>query len=531
MMHGFAPLFPGGPRQVRDDARPVIQIVEGDVERVVDEAEDALIDGGRGLYQRGGSIVSVGEIKVTALGGTEGVAQQIFPVTEHALVEHLTAAAVFQRYDARRKCWATRDCPMSVARTLIDRHGRLRLPVLTGLINAPTMRPDGSILDRPGYDVTTGLLYTPRGVSFPRVAERPSRSDALAALKEIEAVFGTLPFVGPSDRAVAVSAVLTACTRNAYGTAPMHAVTAPAAGSGKSMIVDVATMIATGRKAPVIALGKTPEETEKRLVGALVSGLAAMALDNCEVGINSDLLCQILTQEAVTVRALGASTMRDIATNIFVTATGNNLTIVGDMTRRTVMCAIDAHCERPELRVFRGLDPVALARERRPALVAAALTIVRAYAAAGRPDRESPLGSFEGWSEAVRDALMWLGMADPVGTMEAGRQTDPNLQDRIKVFKQWHRAIGFDRVTTQQAIERSKLKGFDGDFINPGLHTAFVEVAEARGNIDSRRLSRWLSTNKSKVEGGIMIQRMPMVDGYPTWQLHKAASFEDEEVA
>lgn len=539
-MADFIPLYPEGGRGRKPNGsgldghgRPLVQLSEGDIERIVDEAEDALMASGRGLYQRGGRIVSVCDVKIKTSGGGEAIAQQILPRGEYALVEDMTASATFQRFDNRVKEWVTVDCPMKVAKTLQDRRAGLRLPVLFGIVNAPTLRPDGTILGTPGYDSATGLLFDPRSVRFPLIPERPSRQDGQRALKLIEGLFATMPFVDPSDKAVAVSTVLTACSRNAYPTAPMHAISAPTAGSGKSMIVDAATMVATGRRAGVLALGKTVEETEKRLGGALLSGDPVLALDNCEAGIGGDLLCQIITQEVVRVRALGASVMADVPTNIFVTATGNNLTVVGDMTRRTVLCRIDAGVERPELRVFEMPDPVAQARDRRGELVASALTALRAYVVAGRPFQKPALGSFEGWSRTVRDALLWLGSADPVGSMEESRRSDPRLLSLMTVLKQWRKAIGFERVTAHDAIECATHKRdwpHPCDFEFPEFREALLSVAGSRGAIDGKRLGAWLGYNKDRVVEGVVIGKGPFRDGITTWQLHKAIGYEDDEV-
>ena len=67
------------------------------------------------------------------------------------------------------------------------------------------------------------------------------------------------------------------------------------------------------------------------------------------------------------------------------------------MTRRTVICSLDAKMERPELRQF-DFEPVQRAKNRRPQLVVAALTILRAFKLHGRPSAKPPLGSFEQWS-------------------------------------------------------------------------------------------------------------------------------------
>jgi hypothetical protein len=77
------------------DTRPTIRIEAGDLERVVDKAEAALIVADRGLYQRAGLIVCVGEAPVVTASKREIMRQRISERGEHALVEDLTSAAIF----------------------------------------------------------------------------------------------------------------------------------------------------------------------------------------------------------------------------------------------------------------------------------------------------------------------------------------------------------------------------------------------------------------------------------------------------
>jgi putative DNA primase/helicase len=74
--------------------------------------------------------------------------------------------------------------------------------------------------------------------------------------------------------------------------------------------------------------------------------------------------------------------------------------------------------------------------------VAAALTIVRAYIVAGKPDRLRPLPSYGPWSDLVRNSLVWLGRADPMATMEETRVEDPRQEARIAIFEAWKSEIG-----------------------------------------------------------------------------------------
>jgi hypothetical protein len=109
---------------------------------------------------------------------------------------------------------------------------------------------------------------------------------------------------------------------------------------------------------------------------------------------------------------LGLTKTPAVTANSFVTANGNNLVFYGDTTRRALLCRLDGGVERPELREF-GFDPIETAKRYRPEYVVAALTILRAFFIAGRPQQATPLGSFTEWSSVVRDALIWLGCADP----------------------------------------------------------------------------------------------------------------------
>src|SRR5262249_386738 len=157
------------------------------------------------------------------------------------------------------------DAPDKVAETYLARIGRWKLPNLAGIVNTPFLRVDRSLCEHPGYDQASGLLLHADGQTFPAIASNPSRADAKTALDYLDKLIETFPFVTQPDRSVALSAILTAIDRRCMATAPLHAFTSPVAGSGKSLLVDLAAMLTTGQTAPVIAQGRNEEELEKRL--------------------------------------------------------------------------------------------------------------------------------------------------------------------------------------------------------------------------------------------------------------------------
>ena len=111
------------------------------------------------------------------------------------------------------------------------------------------------------------------------------------------------------------------------------------------------------------------------------------------------------------------------------------------MVRRSLVAELDPQVERPELRQF-DASPVATVEADRGRYVSACLIIVRAYIAAGRPGLLQPLASFNEWSDLVRSALVWLGCADPVLSMEAARDNDPELSELREVMAAWKQAFG-----------------------------------------------------------------------------------------
>jgi hypothetical protein len=508
------------------DGRPLIRVTGGKLPEIVDAAEEALMAAGLGLYQRGSSIVRpvFTDIEVVAGGGDRRrtiKASRLVTTKLAYVAECMTRAARWERYDGRSRAWVPIDCPPKVAETYLQRDGLWRLPILTGVVNAPTIRPDGSVLDQPGYDAATGLLYEPYGVVFPAIPANPSRDDALTALARLIDLIVTFPFVTEADRAVALSAILTTIIRRSLRSAPLHGFDAPTAGSGKSMLVDICAMIATGRQAPVISMGKDEVELEKRLGAALIAGDTLISIDNVDHPLGGELFCQIMTQERLKIRVLGHSINTEVPSNAALFATGNNMVIQGDMTRRALVCTLDPGCERPELRQF-ATNPIQVAGEQRARLVVDALTVLHAFGCAGRPEQRPPLGSFEVWSSCVRDCLIWLGCADPCETMEKARSSDPKLEALTAVLEQWGAVIGDRRVSVKEVIDIAvKSTDFAGyrSFHHDAFREALLVVAGDGGAINSRRLGKWLSANQGRIVGRRKIIPDGIVTGIAQWKL------------
>ena len=425
----------------------------GELSAMADRAEEILLAAKVPFYQRGKKLVRPVITPVdTFRGGTTSTAQLV-AVELPYMRDALCRAAHWVKFDGRSRSWVKIHPPTEVAMVLLNRFGHWRFPALAGLINTPTLRPDGTILSAPGFDPATRLLLVDPP-AMPPIPEQPSREEALAALALLKGLLSEFPFVDDVSRAVALSAYLTVVCRGAFPVAPMHLVTAPVAGSGKSYLLGTVAYIATGQAMPVIGAGGSEEEMEKRLGAAVIAGWPLICLDNMIGKLGGQALCQLVEQPRPHVRILGYSQLVPVeahATAFF--ANGNNVTVYGDAIRRVIVCQLDPQAERPELRSFKN-DPVRTIMANRGAYIAAALTVCRAYQVAGRPDRQAQIGSFNEWSDCVRSALVWLGEDDPLQSMETARAEDPETNELQIMLDAWAREFGCgkDKGVTLQEV-------------------------------------------------------------------------------
>lgn len=352
--------------------------------------------------------------------------------------------------------------PTWVAARLLAR-GQWDLPQLESVSDAPVFRADGSILDVEGYDQRTRVIFDPCGATFPPVPRSPTQADAKRALDELLEPFAEFPFVANCDRAATAALVLSVIARPAIdGCVPMFSSQAPTPGSGKGLLVEVAAMIATGRRAPLMAPTDEDEETRKRLLAIAMESPSMVVIDNVEGALGSASLAMALTAGVISDRQLGATRMVTASLRPVWAVTGNNVQLKGDLGRRVVPIDLDPKIEHPEDRMFRRGDLLGYAHENRSRFVVAALTVLRAFVVAGRPAHGMPpKGSFESWDRLVRGALIWAGRVDPLGGVQRIREQADEDLDRLRaLLVAWHGLLGGALLTLADAILRA---GDSGD--------------------------------------------------------------------
>jgi DNA polymerase-1 len=295
-------------------------------------------------------------------------------------------------------------------------------PPVEGLVETPIIRPDGSLLTRSGYDALTRLIYRPApGVTFPPLPSIPPPADVQRALALLDEAIGEFPYVDDASQANALALLLTPILRTAIaGPVPLALIDAPQAGTGKSLLTRVLALIATGRSAAIMTAPAGDEEFRKKITATLLSGTSLILLDNVEAPLLAGSLAAALTTDTWSDRILGQSAMVTLPQKVTWVATGNNLSLGGDLARRCYWIRLDAQTSRPWQRTgFRHADLLDWVSAHRGELVTALLTLSHAWYRAGQPTAPVPtLGGFEAWTRTIGGILHHAGVVGFLANLE-----------------------------------------------------------------------------------------------------------------
>jgi len=412
--------------------------------------------------------------------------------------------------------------PLRIARIVHSRRRYPGVPSIEGIIHAPAFLADGSVLTNRGYDRATGL-YLAGSCDFPPVPQSPTLADAEKSRDELLEVVCDFPFAGEAHRAAWLAMAITPAARFAFdGPTPLGAFDANVRGSGKSKLSDSIGMIHLGTDMPRTAYPDSDDELRKAITAALLASERLMLLDNVARMLGGPALDALLTATGWNERILGVSklTGRLQATTIWM-ASGNNLTFGADTARRALVCRLQSPDENPEEREgFKHTDLLGWVKRNRGRLAVAAITILRAYHVAGRPNMDVPeWGSFEGWSRLVRNAVIWCGMDDPGATrQEVREQSDREAGLLRQLLAGWEDAdpAGFG-MTIAEAIGKA------GD-CNQALQAVFAEIGTPGKPPNPRSIGMKIHHLRGRVAGGKYFDRRNGPNHTPVWRVDTAGT-------
>jgi hypothetical protein len=485
--------------------KPLIRNVAGDLHRVVDAAEKELAGRGR-HYQSGGLIVSVSTDPTTG-------DPSVVPTSAPALTKELSAAASWEKYDARAKGYVRCDPPERHMSILYDAKDFRHLPPLAGVARQPYFREsDGKLVTSAGYDKASQLfgVFDSRQFEIPE----PTLEAARTALTLLEELLKEFHFVATNDKVAALAAIFTAVVRPTLAHAPAFHVKAPVFGSGKTYLCELIGAFAGPAGNAKVSYPTTSEEATKVILSLLLTSPAVIEFDDMDTDwLPHGTIKRMLTAEHITDRVLGVSKTATVSTRTLFLGSGNNVGPVRDLLRRVLTIHVDPRCATPATMSYSG-NPVERVRKNRGVYVAAVLTIILAWRKAGSPraDVENVVTYGGAWADYCRHPLIWLGHADPATALLEQIKHDPDGDALASLMAAWHAEFGSTPTTVRKAVERAYCGNAD-------LMDAMREFpVEERGEINRSKLGWILKKNANRIVGRFEFQKAE-ADGRTAWRV------------
>jgi hypothetical protein len=488
------------------DTRPTIEVTPD--EYLVNDAAVAALKFDDSIFERGALVTVVAHDG----GEQQGIhrpagAPKIMALTKAGVRERLTKVAKFtkRKWTKSGEVFEHIHPPDFCPDAVIVRGYWPGIRQLSGVVTSPVLRPDGTILDAAGFDSQTGLLYQPSNLVI-NVPSNPTAKQITAAADALWEVYVDFPFFKFEHKSTAVAFVLAPLARHAYpGPTPFFLVDSNTRGAGKGKLLTASARISIGRDLAVMTNPENDAEARKKITSIAIAGDAIMQVDNIgEKGLGGPALDSALTGTTWTDRLLGTNKQIEMPLFTIWCGSGNNVAIKAEPARRIAPIRLNSPLENPEERSgFRHPDLIAWVTAERARLLSAALTILRGYCAAGRPSQGLPAwGSFEGWSDLVRQAIVWAGMADPGLAREELRiRSDTEATALAGLIEEWP-SIDVDQMGVTAAEALQELEKHPDDYQE--LRSAILEICPGpNGRLpDSRALGNKLRHCRGRVIGG-----------------------------
>lgn len=382
-------------------------------------------------------------------------------------------------------------------------------PPLVGFRAAPVFGPKGTLALGPGYDPgSRTFIWSPR-LKVPFVPLHPSPTDIAMArhLLEVE-VFGGFPFDDEASLAHTIAAVLQPFVRPMIsGPTPIHVFDKPKSGTGATLLADAISFIVLGHGPELMTEGKLEDEWRWRMLAALQSGTPIILFDNLKQKLDSGTVSAIVTRpDTYSGRMVGSGKNVTVPVRVLWLLTANNMQFSHDNARRSVLIRLDTNLENPESgRTYLHYPLLPWITENRGRLVWAALVLVQAWIAAGRPTGKVTKGSFESWAEVMGGILEVVGIPGFLANEDKLKEYADDDDPRWTIFvTAWLETFGTKEVKSSALL---------------WLADEHLDLSGESGRSQSTRWGQMLKAKRDAVFVGHKIRSCGTRQGAAVWRL------------
>jgi hypothetical protein len=289
-----------------------------------------------------------------------------------------------------------------------------RLPIVSGIVTAPLVLPNGELLMRHGLERAHQLVYRidPRLIEImPEPEKITERHIARATRYLVEEwlVDVTADFAGKMK---VIAIALTIIERVLLPERPCYFVTAGRRGGGKTTLIKttlimMAVAVVTGRLPPAAAWSQSEEERRKALFSYLCQAIDVLVWDNIPRGlaISCPSIEKSLTAPTYVDRVLGETAFRVTPSTTVQLFDGNSITPTGDLASRSLSVWLNVDRPDPENRIVTHVDPVGWTLAHRAKLLRALYIILLGNPRLAGGKQDDPKTRFRTWWHLVGAAL------------------------------------------------------------------------------------------------------------------------------
>ncbi|WP_240687260.1 hypothetical protein [Amycolatopsis suaedae] len=331
------------------------------------------------------------------------------------------------------------------------------LPVLRRIISTPVLRPDGTLLQTPGYDPATGF-YLARNDDLAPIPDHPT-PDEVAAAREflLERFLRDFPWRTEADRANYLALLVTPLVRPfTRALSPFGMIEASMPGSGKTILTGCVGLL-VGQT--VQTWNESEDELRKTITTVLSGDGGVVVFDNLTEGsvVKSAVLARLMTERTWSDRRLGTNAAATFPNDRLWLATGNNLHTGADMASRTVWVRLDPNCPRPEARTgftIPNLDSWILDPKNRATVLRHVLILILDWTAHGAPPASTvpQMRQFTAWARDLGGFLEHHGIAGFLANAEANRSLDDDNAEWRSFLLTWHDVYGDRHMTAKELV-------------------------------------------------------------------------------
>ncbi len=347
------------------------------------------------------------------------------------------------------------------------RYRRSKLPRVHAALTMPLVLPDGTLLARNGLDRERRAVFRidPALLSFVPKAEDCTESAVNEAFNFLTDEWLCDVATDLEGKCVLIALAMTIIERVLLPARPLFFVTAGLRGGGKTTVLMMIALAATGIKAAAAAWAADPGERKKALFSYLLEALPFLVWDNIPRGtmIACPHLERASTSETYSDRVLGETKTLIAPAYTIHGFTGNNIGPKSDQASRSLESRLSTDRTDPENREFKHPDPIGWTQDHRGQILGALYTILL-----GNPQlkcRRPAETRFKEWWHLIGSAV---------------EHAAEKLLQPISFKQMFDRTEAKDEEATERADIIQALYAINGDdeFTAIGLHEHLAKSAK-----------------------------------------------------